>query len=377
LQEVQLVVANIFIKLFITNYSLSVFSKKANLFISAVFLLMSLLFVRCGSNNSDTFVAPHPNVTAVQTPISIQRFEKDLFAANANNYQQVFGDMETKYGVFFTLFVEQIMRLGNTKDPQKTYQKELLTFVQNKDMRSLYDTVQVKYANVAWLEKDLSQAFAYSQHYLPKHQQVPKVISHISAFGPAAITYTDSLIGINFDMYMGESFAPYTVVADQLPYYLRRRCEQNYIVPNTLKAYIQSLYEYNEPSPRLIDAMVHEGKLLYYLDMVLPDAPDSTKIGYTQTQLNWCKQNEPEIWAFLTEKELLFSNQIREYNKLISEAPSVSGMPPETPGRIGIWVGWQIVRRYMQQNPKVSLDELMQIKDGQKILQGSRYKPKK
>ena len=123
--------------------------------------------------------------------------------------------------------------------------------------------------------------------------------------------------------------------------------------------------------------MVHEGKLLYYLDMVLPDAPDSTKIGYTQTQLNWCKQNEPEIWAFLTEKELLFSNQIREYNKLISEAPSVSGMPPETPGRIGIWVGWQIVRRYMQQNPKVSLDELMQIKDGQKILQGSRYKPKK
>lgn len=353
------------------------FLKKISSFIWA-FLFMSLFFVRCSSdNNTDTFVAPHPNVSAAKTPINIQRFEKELFAANADNYQQVFADMEAKYGVFFKLFVEQIMRLGDTKDPQKKYQKELFAFTQNKDIRKLYDTVQIKYADISWLEKDLSQAFAYSQHYLSKQKNVPKVISHISAFGPAAVTYADSIVGINLDMYMGVDFAPYKVVSEQLPYYLRRRCEQSYIIPNTLKAYAQSLYEYNEPSPKLIDAMVHEGKLLYYLDMVLPSAPDSVKIGYTKKQLDWCKKNEPEIWAFLTEKDLLFNNQVREYNKLITESPSISGMPPEAPGRIGIWVGWQMVRRYMQQNPKVSLEELMAMKDGQKILQGSKYKPKK
>jgi hypothetical protein len=41
-----------------------------------------------------------------------------------------------------------------------------------------------------------------------------------------------------------------------------------------------------------------------------------------------------------------------------------------------VWVGWQIVRKYMQENKDVTLQQLMAQKDAQYILNGSKYKPK-
>jgi uncharacterized protein YjaZ len=47
----------------------------------------------------------------------------------------------------------------------------------------------------------------------------------------------------------------------------------------------------------------------------------------------------------------------------------------ETPGRVGAWIGWQIVRSYMKNNT-VPLQQLLAM-DARELFELSRYKPKK
>jgi uncharacterized protein YjaZ len=47
----------------------------------------------------------------------------------------------------------------------------------------------------------------------------------------------------------------------------------------------------------------------------------------------------------------------------------------ESPGRVGQWIGWQIVRSFMQNN-KVSMQEMIKM-DAKELFEKSKYKPKK
>ncbi|HNI43971.1 MAG TPA: hypothetical protein PK230_04685 [Chitinophagales bacterium] len=341
-------------------------------FVGLLPLFFLFLLPACTNETSD-FVPPKPSVSHIKTDLKIQRFEKDLFAIDTNQAAPAMAALAQKYPEFYPLFVGQIMGFGAPNTPKQT--ENLLHFLKDPDMRHLYDTVQRVFPNLEAVERDFNHAFQYSRYYLPK-QTYPQLISHISAFGPASFTLTDSILAFNLDMFLGENFPYYRSIGDQMPYYIRRRCEPAYLVPNTMKAYINGIYGTDNPPNKLLDQMILEGKMLYYLDLVLPDTPDSLKIGYTQKQVEWCQHNEPQIWAFLTEKDLLFSTQAREFRKMLNEAPTTSGMPPESPGRVGVWVGWQIIRRLMSQNPDLTFEQLMSMNDAQKLLQMSKYKPK-
>jgi hypothetical protein len=127
----------------------------------------------------------------------------------------------------------------------------------------------------------------------------------------------------------------------------------------------------------MIDFMISQGRLLYYLDLVTPDEPDTIKTGYTSAQLNWCIQNEKKIWSFFIDNKLLFSFDPNLMNKYVNDGPTTNGFPKESPGNIGQFTGWQIVKSYMKNNPQVTLQQLMEEKDLLKIFNESKYKPLK
>ncbi|MFT5902398.1 MAG: hypothetical protein ACI9LA_001612, partial [Bacteroidia bacterium] len=161
-----------------------------------------------------------------------------------------------------------------------------------------------------------------------------------------------------------------------LPQYMYTNMKPEQVVPQAVKGWIQSMYETEAQKNSLLEYMVFEGKLLYVMDALLRNKSDSSKIGYTSQAMNWCANYEPRIWAHLVEEELLFSTQYMSVNKWINQAPFVSGIPKDSPGRLGQWVGWQIVRKYMAENPEITVQQLMLNQDAQEILTKSKYKPK-
>ena len=123
----------------------------------------------------------------------------------------------------------------------------------------------------------------------------------------------------------------------------------------------------------LLDEMIAEGKMLYYLDLMLPDTQDSIKIGFTREQTSWCIENESDMWKFFVGEELLFSKKMQDKYRYLKDAPNSYNMPKESPGKAAIWVGWQIVRNYMQHEKGISLNQLFNEMDAIKILKESNY----
>jgi uncharacterized protein YjaZ len=133
-----------------------------------------------------------------------------------------------------------------------------------------------------------------------------------------------------------------------------------------------------ETAPKiLLDHMILHGKVLYAMDLLLPETPDSLKTGYTAAQSEWCLDNEKELWQLLIDQELLFSPDPLVIRKFIQDGPFTAGMPEGAPAMLGKWTGWQIVRSYMNKHRDVTLEQLFKTTDSQVILSESGYKPKK
>ena len=151
--------------------------------------------------------------------------------------------------------------------------------------------------------------------------------------------------------------------------------QQRFILPFAFEAIANNEFGQFDNRTDFLSQMIFKGKIMYFLDLVLPEISAADKLRYNKTQFKWCQENEKNIWTFFIEKELLFSTEIKRFNSYINYAPFAKGMPKDSPGRIAYFVGWKIVNDYMQNNPTSSLQALMQNTNSQEILQQSRYKP--
>ncbi|NJL74378.1 MAG: hypothetical protein HC892_04340 [Saprospiraceae bacterium] len=131
---------------------------------------------------------------------------------------------------------------------------------------------------------------------------------------------------------------------------------------------------------KLIDYMITNGKTLYVKSLLLPSTPDTVLLEWTTSQLAWMQDanNERELWTQIIKRDLLYSNRRTEFDKLIVPSPiGATWMPRESPGKTANWIGWQIVKAYMKNNPNVTVEELIKMEDAQLILDGSAYRPKR
>jgi len=338
------------------------------LFVILPVFILSGLLISCDSERLDI------DVSDINVEIQIKRFEKDLFELDPDNILENIPLFSAKYGLFYELFNKNIINIGGIENP--VYKNSLGDFITDPDMRSVYKDCMDQYTDMEDIAETLANAFKHYKYYFPS-KPLPEIITFISGFNYNIVT-TDSILAIGLDMYLGTDYKYYSML--QLPKYRTNNFHKEAIVPDCLKGWATSEFENNNSKKDLLSQMVYNGKLLYFMDAMLPDISEHSglKIGYTTEQKRWCSQNESNIWAFFVEQKLLYSTDHSENIKYIGEAPFTPGFPEGSPGRVGQWLGWQIVRAYMNNNPDVSLKELMEEEnDGQKILTKSKYKPGK
>ncbi|MDQ3101004.1 MAG: gliding motility lipoprotein GldB, partial [Bacteroidota bacterium] len=95
---------------------------------------------------------------------------------------------------------------------------------------------------------------------------------------------------------------------------------------------------------------------------------------FTTDQLAWVEANEYNIWKEIVSNDKLFSKKPDDIGQFLNDGPFTSGFPRESPGHIGEWIGYRMVRSYMEENPKMTFAQLFQIEDPREILKD--YKPK-
>lgn len=311
------------------------------------------------------------DTSAISTDQSMRRFDVALFETgrdgfNANEVNLLRDD----FPQFFPLFTQQIMRLSGPNDSLTAI--NLTEFVQDKNVRELYDSTQQVFAETQELEQQLIEGFKYYKHYFPD-QLTPELITFISGFNYALVA-DDSLLAVGLDMYLGANSTYYPQLG--MPQYRFRNMYPDQIVVDAMYSWLTT--EYEAPNgDNLLKQMVYYGKVHYVLNQLLPDMGLHQSFGYTPEQLDWCLENEAQIWAFIVEQELLYSNENLEVRKFIGEGPFTAGFPEQAPAKLGHFIGWQMVKKYMKQKPELTLVQLMEDGDAQELLNQSKYKPKR
>ncbi|MFI5218901.1 MAG: gliding motility lipoprotein GldB [Bacteroidia bacterium] len=300
------------------------------------------------------------------------RFDKDLFSCGDSITANDLAALRNKYGTFFTIFCNRLIRIPASEDSSTAV--ALTHFISDSDVKHIYHLTDSIFSNTDKIQKELLDAFKHYAFYFPQ-KNIPDIVTYISAFNYQVIT-TDSTVGIGLDMYLGaENEDMYGSIG--IPKYMFRKFSKEYIVSDCIKGWFQSEYENDSVKSELLSQMIYHGKLLYFTQMLAPALSDTVVIGYTKDQLAWCIKSESNIWAHLIENNLLYSTVIQEYIKFINDGPTTNGLPAESPAKLGSWLGWQIVKAYVKSNPEITLEQLLDEKDAQKILNDSKYKPEK
>ncbi len=310
-----------------------------------IFTITSILtlMVACNSNPLDVDIT---NVTA--KPVHILRLERDFFSLDPKNIDKGTGEINQKYGPFFNRFI-----YSTINQPDSGYQKSILAFISDKDMRSAYEQTQKNFTDkdIETIENGLTDCVKRFKYHFPKRKIPLLFVTYMSGFN-YNVAYTDSTIGIGLEMYLGDTSRFYKML--QWPAYKTRTMKPEYILPDVARGWLITEFDSNEPVNNLLNHLIFYGKIYYCCDALLPDVNDSLKIGYTKAQMNYCKEYEKNLWGYFAEKNRLYENNLKTISELTNEGPFTGSISKECPPRIAMWIGWQIVRNYMNNNKKVT-----------------------
>ena len=329
-------------------------------------LLILLTFASCKNDKLKSV-----DISNIKIDLKLARFEKELFALKPVVTPDGLNKLRTDFGQVPDLYMKRVIGIVVENDSARLI--ELTKYINDQYITEVFDESQKKFADAEWIRKDLEEAFKYYHLYLPSGR-IPDLFTFIAPFN-YNILATDSTLGIGLDMYLGADYKFYPTTG--LPAYRIKKFRKEYIIVDAMNAWLQSDYNVDQTKNDLLNNMIYEGKIVFATSLFLPQTTDTLLFGFSAAQLEWCKNNEDKIWKFFIEQKLLFNKNPGEFVKFINDGVSTNGFPPQAPAKIGCFIGWRIVSKYMEQMPEIKLDQLMNEKDGNKILLESNYKPER
>ncbi|MDF0715655.1 gliding motility lipoprotein GldB [Muricauda sp. 334s03] len=312
-------------------------------------LMMILLLSSCAETDKT-----EEEIDKVAIDLQISRFDEAFANAEANDIQ----NLKRKYPY---LFPEQF--------PDSVWIAKLADTIQIE----LSDEVAKAFGNFEQESEDLESLFKHIKYYFPE-TETPHVVTLTSDVGyESRVILTDSLLLIGLDNYLGQDHHFY----EGIQRYIATSLDKKFLISDVASAFSKKVI--NFPRNRtLLSRMVYFGKELYLKDKLMPSATDAQKIGYSEEQMEWARANEEQMWTYFVERELLYSTDTGLDRKFLDPAPFTKfglELDNESPPRLGRYMGWQIVRAFMEKTD-MGLKQLLQM-PADEILKQSNYKPKR
>ncbi|WP_298135844.1 gliding motility lipoprotein GldB [Flavobacterium sp.] len=297
-------------------------------------------------------------VEEIPVEMKVVRFEQAFFESKPEDLATV----KAEYPEFF---------------PEGTPDEVWLEKLQHPQWRELYAEVERKYKNFSGKQTEIEELFKHIKYYFPTIKE-PKIYTVIGEMDyNSKVIYANDKLLIALELYLGGKHKFYS----DFPEYISQNFEERQMLPDVVTSFANGVV----PAPlvndkTLLAQMIYYGKELYLKDILLSeDYTDAEKIGYTPQQITWSKENEYFIWMNFIENQYLFNTSPKLLSQFINLAPFSKfylEIDNESPGRIGQWIGWQIVRSYMENNPKTTVQQLLKM-DAKVIFEASKYKPSK
>ncbi|WP_255478796.1 gliding motility lipoprotein GldB [Rufibacter sp. XAAS-G3-1] len=325
-------------------------------------LLLFTVLLSVGCSKKETCEIPE-EISRLPVDLKIDRLEQRFFQIKTVPEMQAFLQQEP--------LLRDKFLLRDRYPSEELMAQNLLRLATDTSIHKLARQSEERFGNLQDIEQGLENGFKHVKHFYPSFN-LPKVQTFISGLSRDLLV-SDSLLVLGLDFFIGKEAA----YRPQAPEYILKRYEKENLVPSVMLLVSNKFNKTDFVNKEMLDEMIDYGKSYYFTQKVLPCTPDSLIIWYSGQELADVKYNEGKIWAHFIEKGLLYETSQFTIRKYVGERPNVPEISERCPGRVATWVGWQIVRAYMENNPQVTLQQLMEEKDARKILDGSKYKPQK
>ena len=347
---------------------------------SKIIIILSVLCLAfCSCKKDDKGNKKFYNDKNIEETITFKRFDKALFAKPEPNLPQYLMKLQKEYPDMFAA------PLTN-----KEYMQQIMQVATDNAMQEAVAIIEKEYPSTDFLSQSLTSAFARLKEIYPQTTLPTNVYTML-------LMASDFSYGYANRVYMGENNGRiyYTIALDiyslnklhQHPYYktypqyMIATLSKDYIAPDFMRMYLQNstfrkipMNSYKDGAT-LLDNIIEDGKYSYVVKKTLPNVDDCYILRYTPEQMQWVKDNEANIWAFIIQRKLMYETDRSKYMSLIAEGPETKGLS-NSPARVGNYIGYIIVDKFMKEN-KISIDSLMNITDATLILNNSKYKPER
>lgn len=327
-------------------------------------VILIVLITACSDQKNNECV-DQPDISGVTINLDIEYLHDKLLSVES---KEELKELLKQHRVITTYFL---------KPEQYPNEDVMVDELYKKFSNAHIDTLQLEidrvFGNFSTLETDLKNAFSHLKHYYPD-TKVPRIKTVATGF-EHDMYISDSLIVIGLDYYLGKG-AKYRPLG--MFNYMLERYAPEYIVPSIMLLYgISTDYNKTDLSDNTMLAdMIAYGKSFVFAKHMMPCTPDSIMIWYTGEEMGGVRANQDIIWAHFVEEELLFENNHMVKKKYIDPRPKTYEIGEKAPGRIGTWLGWQIVKKYKEEKD-LSLVEVMKQRDPRALFNESKYRPSK
>jgi hypothetical protein len=297
----------------------------------------------------------------LENPVKIIRLEDSIMALQDTHQTRLFLDRNP-------LFSEKFLR--RSEMPHDSFLvKDVFKLTEETLVDTVYQDVKKEFGNLSWLENDLTQFYGRVKHYYPQFY-VPPVYSLVTGYG-VDLEVKDSVLFIGLEYFLSDS-ARYK--APQIPEYIQRRLKKRFLVPSIAMVVADGFTQIDILDNTMMGEMVKWGRIYYFMEKTMPCLQDSILSGYTEVELKEVNENLKTIWAHYLDKKLFFNTDLFLIKKYCDERPKINEIGDACPGRIGRWLGWQIVRKWAKEKNK-TLQQVMAEKNARRIFQESGFKP--
>ncbi len=293
--------------------------------------------------------------------IQVKRLEKEIF--NASSMEEV-KDILARNPDYTQYFLD-----GDQYPNLDILADKVYTLINDDFIDTLYTEATEVYTDISLVKSQLEEVVGRLKTLFPQ-KKTPSLVTTVTGMYNDLLI-TDSLIIVGLDFFIGDeaTFRPIDI-----PNYMLTRYDKEHLVPIIAK-FMASSQVSTSSKNTLLSEMIDFGKTYYLTSRLLPCVPDSILMGYSSEEMNVVVENEKTIWANFVENKILYETSHFTKQKFLGERPNIYEINAKCPGRVGAWIGWQIVEGYMQKN-KVELLTLLDDTDHDKIFRKSGYKPR-
>jgi hypothetical protein len=326
--------------------------------------LIAIIMPSCDSGRLDA------DISGIELNLETTRFDRAVFHSQTDDFKTLNIQLSEEYGAFYSDYLYDIIKIGRPDDPMVHFKLE--QFVTDYNWQQTQLQIDSVFKDMSEYNTALEKAFKYHRHYFPE-DEIPSIIYYHSGFNVGVYPATNYL-GIGLEWFLGtDNIIISRLDPERFPQYFKNKLRPDYLVNNAIKGWLLVKHQELVEKEDFMTMLMFHGKIMYLMDAHFPDVSDEVKINYTSAELDWCARNEYNIWAHLLENDMLYTSNAKALAGFFNDGPFTPDFQQASPSRTGVWLGWQIVRQYMEKNPEVTVPQLLREKNPQKILKF--YKP--